>query len=129
MDIEKLREYLDDTQAALNKINSLLPKAKGTKVKKPVNRLIVTFSDGVVFDFDTAVETFYRSILKLGVDRVHNEFPHIVCSEQPEYGFRKVHPYYIRTGGPVGDTGSKRRYLKKISDTLGVGLKVETVQK
>ena len=98
------------------------------------NKLRVTFPDGTVFcDPKTAANTFTAAIRKIGATKVvplglHIGKEPLVSTKRAERWPNLSHPigegYYAYT---YSSTERKKQFLDTISNSLGLGLKVEIV--
>lgn len=112
----------------------LKPPMPDRKEKKSPQwtRLVVTMPDGEIIECPKIRDTFFEVIEKLGVEKVaalgtiRRKLPLVSTSEHPDRSQRQSGSHYIDVGG---STREKRRILRKISEGLGVELKVEIIPK
>jgi hypothetical protein len=94
--------------------------------------LIVTFPDGTVFDDNKAIDTFVKTIAKVGFDNVakvgitfmgYNLVDMRQRTDKGKKWQKQVGKYYIYS---YLSNGEKLKCLNKISNYFNLGLKVET---
>ena len=89
-------------------------------------RLRVTMPTGEVIERRHAKATFIETLEKLGIEKVMSVHPSTIRTDRPKYSWVEYGQYYIHY---YADTPGKKRALEKISQLLGVQLRVEIVEK
>lgn len=96
-------------------------------------RLKVTFSDSTVFFENKAIATFIKTINKFGFERVFNlsvGSGSPVISDRADVGLKKILKKIPNTQYYINDnnsTSTKKKLIEKISNKLGMRVKVEII--
>lgn len=113
--------------------------AKSKSYKMKLDKIRVTFPNGVVIEDDVVKETFAKTIIRLGVNNVFNlkiwgnKSRNILLIENRQINdaiykdsqMELIPGYYLHT---YNSTGAKARYIEKIANLLHVDLKVEIIK-
>ena len=123
------KKYTGQTQMAMEE--NLTEKKQETEENKNEKGFSVTFEDGTVIHESKSVDTFVKSLQKIGLKRINESR----CPEHSKYKLvdtkekngeykeqKKIDGYYIYTS--LGDD-QKVDDLYRISDYLGLNLKIE----
>ena len=111
------------------------PPAPHKPTKQVVNHtkgLKVTFRDGTVINESTAIETFEKALVKIGLDKVaatsikHGDYGLVSKNKRPTEAGRlwqhKIGDWYVYVNI---SNQQKKDDLKKLSDIFGLGLVIE----
>ena len=108
---------------------------KGGKrvVINPRTRLKITMPDGSIIEEQSAWESFYKFVLKVGVDKVRAVG--LICNKIPLVS-NTVDKKYQTAQKPLGngwllmtcsDTATKRKQILAIASTIGINVNVEII--
>ncbi len=121
----KLSDYTNDENIAVENIENDIIQTTKTLLK-------VTFSDKTIICERKVVETFVKTLQKIGLDKVKaldivsNGFP-LVGNKKNDKNYNQ---YQVATDVFImvhTDTNTKIKFLQKISDSLNLGLIIEKI--
>ncbi len=102
-------------------------------MKRPKTRLKVTFPDGKEFCYKNGIDTMIETLRYIGEDKLHaiswnvGTYPLLVNEIIPQIKnyLKEIIPGWYLNSNSIVDTKSKWGQIKRISDTLNLGLIIE----